>query len=265
MSRFASDERISRAYVHDSSFQPKSAILTNTTASYTTAEQTKLSGIASNATVGATWGVNLSSIPTVITNTTASYTTAEQTKLSGIASNATVGATWGVNLSSIPTVITNTTASYTSTIDERLIFSDFGVQNNSTNYYLLATITTSGNSAYIGGFLKLDIVGQGRTLYTLLCNAFLNGTPNAFDNTVCSLDVFAPLGVKDSDTFVLVVNFSSRTAKIYYKHPANSYNMKYITGMQKYTNSATVSLTKDSTGVSVLPTSDFTITTTITI
>lgn len=43
--------------------QPISSVLTNTTASFTTAQQTKLSGIAAGATVGADWNTNLLNIP----------------------------------------------------------------------------------------------------------------------------------------------------------------------------------------------------------
>ena len=62
--------------------QPLSTVLTNTTASYTTAEATKVAGIdAALATK--------QPLATVLTNTTASYTTTLNTKLTGIATGAT--------------------------------------------------------------------------------------------------------------------------------------------------------------------------------
>ena len=61
-------------------------------------EGTKLGGIASGATVGATWGTNISSQPSNL----AGINSTEGTKLGGIASGATVGATWGTNISSQP-------------------------------------------------------------------------------------------------------------------------------------------------------------------
>jgi hypothetical protein len=48
------------------SVQGYSAVLAATTASFLTADETKLDGIATSATVGATWGTNLSSIPAAI-------------------------------------------------------------------------------------------------------------------------------------------------------------------------------------------------------
>lgn len=93
--------------------QPFSTILSATTASYTTTEQSKLAGIAAGATanspdaslldranhtgsqaISTVTGLSialagLQPLATVLTNTTASYTTAEQTKLAGIAAGAT--------------------------------------------------------------------------------------------------------------------------------------------------------------------------------
>ncbi len=97
--------------------QPISTVLTNTTASFTTAAESKLSGIASGATANqadsyllqrsnhiGTQNINTISglqtaldgkqpISTVLTGTTASFTTALETKLNGVAAGATVNAT----------------------------------------------------------------------------------------------------------------------------------------------------------------------------
>ena len=90
------------------------AVVSGTTASFTSAQETKLAGIASGATVGAAWATNLSGIPAVVSGATASYTTEEAAKLAGIASGATVGAAWATNLSGIPAVVSGATASYTT-------------------------------------------------------------------------------------------------------------------------------------------------------
>ena len=57
---------------------------------YTSAESSKLSGIASGATVGATWGVNLSSIPANITAWEAIAPSAKQDALSNSTTNTIV-------------------------------------------------------------------------------------------------------------------------------------------------------------------------------
>jgi hypothetical protein len=62
---------------------------------------TKLSGIAAGATVGATWGTNIGNQPSSLS----AINSAEGTKLTGIAAGATVGATWGTNLYSIPATL----------------------------------------------------------------------------------------------------------------------------------------------------------------
>lgn len=100
--------------------QPLATVLTNTTASFTTAQETKLSGIATGATVGATWGVNLGSIPSAVSGTTASFTTVLETKLNGIASGATVGATWGSNISGQPSIVGQAEAEAGTATTERI-------------------------------------------------------------------------------------------------------------------------------------------------
>lgn len=95
------------------SYQPLATVLTNTTASFTTAQETKLSGVATGATANSSDAFLLSRanhtgaqaissvtglqaaldgkqpLATVLTNTTAAFTTAQETKLSGIATSAT--------------------------------------------------------------------------------------------------------------------------------------------------------------------------------
>ena len=56
------------------------------------ADKEKLDGVAAGATVGATWGTDLSGVPAVISGTTASFTTAQESKLAGIATGATANA-----------------------------------------------------------------------------------------------------------------------------------------------------------------------------
>lgn len=97
--------------------QPLAAVLTGTTASFTTALNTKLSGIATGATANSTDAVLLARanhtgtqatstitgldtalagkqpLATVLTNTTAAFTTAQETKLTGIATGATANST----------------------------------------------------------------------------------------------------------------------------------------------------------------------------
>lgn len=93
--------------------QPVATVLTNTTASFTTAQEAKLAGIAAGATansadatllargnhtgtqaIGTVTGLQTAldgkqPLATVLTNTTASFTTAQESKLAGIAAGAT--------------------------------------------------------------------------------------------------------------------------------------------------------------------------------
>ena len=101
---------LDKRYVTDADVTKIAAI----TASFTSAQEAKLAGIAAGATVGAAWATNLSGIPAVVSGATASYTTEEAAKLAGIASGATVGAAWATNLSGIPAVVSGATASYTT-------------------------------------------------------------------------------------------------------------------------------------------------------
>src|SRR6188508_9155 len=67
--------------------QPLATVLTNTTAAFTTAQETKLAGIeaGAQANVVPNWNVMVN-IPAAVAGTTASYTTAKDTKLGGIES-----------------------------------------------------------------------------------------------------------------------------------------------------------------------------------
>jgi hypothetical protein len=56
--------------------QPLATVLTNTTAAFTTAQESKLSGIAASATVGATWGSNITSQPSIVAQAEAEAGTA---------------------------------------------------------------------------------------------------------------------------------------------------------------------------------------------
>ena len=203
---------------------------------------------------------------TALTNTTASFTTAQESKLSGIAAGAEVNVQADWNAVSGDALILNkpTIPAAFDYNANRTLSRDFGKQNDSTNHYLVAT-WTANNWAYAGGTSRIEIFGQGITMYTLLVNAFLNSVPNAWDSGACGCALFAPLGLKDNDTFTLVVNYSTKTCKLYYRHPNSAYNMKYSVTVDSFFNSCSLDTTKDTTGVASLPTSDFTIITTITI
>ena len=77
------------------SYQPLATVLTNTTASYTTAEETKLAGIETGATADQT-GSEIKAAYEAEANTNA-FTDAEKTKLAGIATGAEVNAVDSVN------------------------------------------------------------------------------------------------------------------------------------------------------------------------
>jgi hypothetical protein len=88
------------------SVQAYSAVLDATTASFTTAEETKLAGIATGAEVNdattlldADIGVNVQAHSAVLDATTASFTTADETKLDGIEVGATADQTSIVGIS----------------------------------------------------------------------------------------------------------------------------------------------------------------------
>lgn len=127
---------------HTGTYQPLATVLTNTTASFTTAQETKLSGIAAGAevNVNADWnavsgdaqilnkptlgdaaakntGTTAGTVAagdhthagvyqplaTVLTNTTAAFTTAQETKLAGIETGATADMTGAEIVSAINT------------------------------------------------------------------------------------------------------------------------------------------------------------------
>lgn len=135
---------------------------------------------------------------------------------------------------------------------------EIGLQNNSTNYYLIATLTVS-EVAYTGGTVSFHVYGGGMASYEIMFGVGLDGTPNAWDSTVCYVNIVCPFGIKDGDTFAMVVNYSTKTAKIYYKHASNAYNIRYIADIRGFYNSGTLDLTRDTSGVGSLPTSDFSV------
>jgi len=120
-------------------------------------DQTALqNAAAAGATVGATWGTNISSQPTALSGINAT----EGTKLSGIATGATVGATWGTNLSSIPATLGTPgadglylsstymgyykTSAWTTFIKNDGTFTFYGDANNSI-VWGGTTLTVTGN------------------------------------------------------------------------------------------------------------------------
>jgi hypothetical protein len=112
--------------------QAYDTVLDNTTASFTTAQETKLSntsgtntGDQSKASLGLVIGTDVQAYATVLANTTASFTTAEETKLSGIETDADV------------------TANATGTA------SGLTAGNVTTNANLTGIVTSTGNATAI--------------------------------------------------------------------------------------------------------------------
>lgn len=149
--------------------QPLAAVLTGTTASFTTAQETKLAGIAAGATANASDAFLLDRahhtgtqaiatvtglqtaldgkqaagsyqpLATVLTNTTASFTTAQETKLSGIAAGATANQTDAFLLSRANHTGTQAAATITG----------------------LAAVATSGSAADLTGNLAVARLNGG--------------------------------------------------------------------------------------------------------
>lgn len=61
--------------------QPLATVLTNTTASFTTADETKLDSVAAGATAGATWGSNITGQPALISQSEAEAGTATNERI----------------------------------------------------------------------------------------------------------------------------------------------------------------------------------------
>jgi hypothetical protein len=142
--------------------------------------------------------------------------------------------------------------------DPLTISREIGYQNNSTNYYLVCTLAVT-NLAYTGGTVSFHVYGGGMASYEIMFGVGLNGTPNAWDSTVCYVNIVCPFGIKDGDNFALVVNYATRTAKLYYRHTSNAHNLRYISDIRGFYNSGTLDLTRDITGIGSLPVSDFSV------
>ena len=132
---------LDKRYVTDADVTKIAAI----TASFTSAQETKLAGIASGATVGAAWATNLSGIPAVVSGATASYTTEEAAKLAGIP----VGGGGGGKV--LQVVYANTHA---------------GLDMSYTGTYSTTGLTLSITPIYANSKI-LIIAGQNGIVYTL--------------------------------------------------------------------------------------------------
>ena len=267
------------------------SVILSTTASYTLTDAAKLSGIEAgaevnvqsdwNATSGDAFILNKPTIPAAQVNSDWSSTSGvsqilNKPTIPAAQVNSDWSSTSGVsqilNKPTIPAAQVNSDWNSVSGVSQILnkpdvslyqnqtLSREIGLQFDSTKYFLVATLTVTG-AAYTGAFLRLEILGQGRTLYQILVNAYVNGSATAFDSSVCSCDVLGRLGIVDGDSFTLVVNYSTRTAKLYYRHPSNAWNTKWIAQADSKGNACTIDITRDATGVSTLPTSDFSITT----
>jgi hypothetical protein len=151
--------------------QPLASVLTNTTASFTTAQETKLAGIAAGAEVNVNPDWNASSgdaqilnkpstftpsahshvisdvtglqtsldgkqpLTPVLTNTTASFTTAQETKLSGIAAGATANSTDSQlrdRSTHTGTQLSSTISDFNAAADARVVAGITGKENTIT-------------------------------------------------------------------------------------------------------------------------------------
>jgi hypothetical protein len=141
--------------------QPLTSILTATTASFTTAQETKLSntsgtntGDQSKASLGLVIGTDVQAYDTVLNNTTASFTTGEETKLSGIETGADV------------------TANATGTA------SGLTAGNVTTNANLTGHVTSTGNAAVLGSFTAAQL-NTAVSDASLLASGGALGTPSS--------------------------------------------------------------------------------------
>ena len=147
---------LDKRYVTDADVTKIAAI----TASFTSAQETKLAGIASGATVGAAWATNLSGIPAVVSGATASYTTEEAAKLAGIP----VGGGGKV------LQVVNATSGGVDTVSTSLTFSDTGLTATitptkaSSKIIVLVTQAGCGKSGTMNTSMRLELVRNATTL-----------------------------------------------------------------------------------------------------
>jgi hypothetical protein len=147
----ASTARTNLGVVIGTDVQAHSAVLDETTASFTTADETKLDGIEALAEVNdpttlldADIGVNVQAHSAILDGTTASFTTADETKLDGIQTNVS-GST-----------VLVTATSYTATSTDSVVFADDDTA--------AAIITVTLPSAIsVGDSFSLDIKKLGST------------------------------------------------------------------------------------------------------
>lgn len=220
--------------------QPLSTVLTNTTASFVTADRTKLDGIQAGATANSsdatllnranhtgTQAINTVTglqtaldgkqpLTTVLTNTTASFTTAQETKLSGIAAGAevNVNADWNavsgdaqiLNKPTIPTTtsqltndsgfISSVTGDWTGTLDGQE-GSYYLNRTNHTGSQAISTVT--GLQTALDGKQPLSTILTNTTAsFTTADETKLDGIESGADVTD-STNVDAAGAVMNSD------------------------------------------------------------------
>jgi hypothetical protein len=226
--------------------QPLSAVLTATTASYTTAEQSKLSGIAAGATANSSDATLLNranhtgaqAIATVTGLQTAldgkqaagSYATAAQGALADTASqpghtHAQADVTGLVSALAgkqpLAAVLTATTASYTTAEQSKLAGIAAGATVNSTDATLLARANHTGTQAAstISDFntaadarVVAGITGKQNLDATLTALAALDGTAGAVEQTGADTFTKRAFGVAASTSILTRADGDARFA-----------------------------------------------------
>lgn len=224
------------------SYQPLATVLTNTTASFTTAQETKLSGIATGATANAT-DANLRDrtthtgaqdistvtglqtaldgkqpLATVLTNTTAAFTAAQETKLAGIATGATANTGTVTSVSGAGTVSGLTlTGSVTTSgsltlggtlsltsgdVTTALGFTPYNATNPSGYTTNTGTVTSVGGTGTVSG---LTLTGTVTTTGNLTLGGTLAVTASNFASQTQNTFLAAPNGSSGVPTFRAIV------------------------------------------------------------